>query len=237
MNATQPDHATTDVPAIQLSGVRFAYSAGDPVIAIDDWRVPQGESMFLRGPSGSGKSTLLHLICGLLLPSAGSVAVFGTRVDALRGHARDRFRARRIGVVFQQFNLLPYLSVGDNLRVAAHFGRGSPMQCETLVERLRLPRDILACRAGELSVGQQQRVAIARALINRPALIIADEPTSALDADTRDAFLDLLLETAAEERATVLFVSHDAALAPRFDSRADLPALNKSATERNSDAA
>ena len=225
-------------PAIAMTDLRFAYGGGPVVLAIDRWRVPAGSSTFLRGPSGSGKSTLLHLVCGLLSPTGGRLAVCGEDLGALRGHARDRFRARHVGVVFQQFNLLPYLSVLDNLKLAARFGglAGPPDPAE-LLRRLRLPRPLLDRKAGSLSVGQQQRVAIARALINRPALLVADEPTSALDADARDAFVDLLLEQAGEGRATVLFVSHDAALASHFEHTADLTELNAAAAPVSPDAA
>ena len=214
--------------AIDITNLEFAYqeSAGT-VLAIERWAVPAGSSMFLRGPSGCGKSTLLHLICGLLAPSRGRLHACGQDLQQLRGHARDRFRARHIGVVFQQFNLLPYLTVRDNLRLAEHFSHVSgAMDPVELLRRLRLREALLERRAGSLSVGQQQRVAIARAVINRPQLLIADEPTSALDADARDAFVDLMLELAGEGRATVLFVSHDAALARHFDQTADLQTLN-----------
>jgi putative ABC transport system ATP-binding protein len=215
-------------PAIDITDLAFAYDhQAGPVLAIERWVVPAGSSMFLRGPSGSGKSTLLHLICGLLTPSRGRLHVCGQDLQQLRGHGRDRFRARHIGVVFQQFNLLPYLTVRDNLRLAAHFGREpGALDPSELLRRLQLPATVLARPAGSLSVGQQQRVAIARAVINRPELLIADEPTSALDADARDAFIDFVLELAGEEGTTVLFVSHDASLARHFDQAADLPALN-----------
>lgn len=215
-------------PAIEINDLEFAYGPrAGRVLAVEQWSVPAGSSTFLRGPSGSGKSTLLHLICGLLAPSRGRLRVCGQDLQQLRGHARDRFRARHIGVVFQQFNLLPYLSVLDNLRLAERFGRApEPLDPLELLRRLHLPEVLLARQAGSLSVGQQQRVAIARALINRPQLLIADEPTSALDSDARDAFIDLLLELAGEGRATVLFVSHDASLARHFDEAADLLSLN-----------
>ena len=224
--------------AIDISDLRFAYGGGREVLSIDRWRVAAGSSTFLRGPSGSGKSTLLHLVCGLLSPSAGALTVCGQDMRRLRGHARDRFRARHIGVVFQQFNLLPYLTVNDNLRIAARFGaRGGSLEPAALLERLRLPRALLARQAGSLSVGQQQRVAIARALTNRPALLIADEPTSALDADARDAFVDLLLQPASAGRPTVLFHSHDASLASHFQHSTDLTALNRALAGGGADAA
>jgi putative ABC transport system ATP-binding protein len=227
------------VAAIDISDLEFAYDRrAASVLAIEHWTVPRGASTFLRGPSGSGKSTLLHLICGLLTPSRGRLQVCGQDMTQLRGHARDRFRARHIGVVFQQFNLLPYLSVRDNLHIAERFGSArDPLELAELLRRLDLPAAFLDRPAGSLSVGQQQRVAIARALVNRPDLLIADEPTSALDADARDAFIDLMLELAGEGRATVLFVSHDASLARHFDRAEDLPALNRIPRGSGADAA
>jgi len=225
--------------AIDISDLEFAYDrrAGS-VLAVERWTVPRGSSTFLRGPSGSGKSTLLHLVCGLLTPSSGRLHVCGQDLERLRGHARDRFRARHIGVVFQQFNLLPYLTVLDNLRLAERFGRATDaLDPAELLSRLDLPAGVLERQAGSLSVGQQQRVAIARALVNRPELLIADEPTSALDSDARDSFIDLMLELAGEGRATVLFVSHDASLARHFDQAADLPSLNSVSGNTTSHAA
>jgi putative ABC transport system ATP-binding protein len=224
--------------AISIRELRFAYPGGPEVLLIDHWDVPAGSATFLRGPSGSGKSTLLHLICGLLTAGSGRIRVCGESVSELGPQARDRFRARHIGLVFQQFNLLPYLSVGDNLALALRFSRAAePLKPALLLERLRLPSALLTQQAGQLSVGQQQRVAIARALIHRPQVLIADEPSSALDADARDAFINLLLELAQEDNTTVLFVSHDAALAAHFDHTADLRDLNRATTERNRHAA
>lgn len=227
-HATPPTGKTmTQPPAIELRDVIFAYPGGHPVIDISRWRIERGSRVFLKGPSGSGKSTLLHLIAGLLLPQSGDITVCGECVSSLKAHARDRFRAREIGIVYQQFNLLPYLTVQDNLRVAEHFGSGkSPVSASALLQRLRLPEEQLHRRVDQLSVGQQQRVAIARALINAPSLLIVDEPTSALDADARDTFISLLLEVAAAQQATVLFVSHDASLTHYFDQVTDLASLN-----------
>ena len=222
-------------PAIELDAVRFEWPGGAGLaLALDALTVERGERVFVRGPSGSGKTTLLSLIGGIVSPGAGTVRVDGTDVGALTGGARDRFRADRIGFVFQQFNLLPFLSVGENVRLGCRFSRarrqraidaGGTLEAETdrLLDALRLPfRGDDRRTAAELSVGQQQRVAAARALIGRPALVIADEPTSALDADARDAFLDLLFAEAGAAGATLLFVSHDAALAPRFDRAVEL---------------
>lgn len=186
--------------------------------------VQAGERVLLLGESGSGKSTLLSLICGTLLPDAGHVEVAGTDLSTLSSSARDRFRAEHIGVIFQQFNLLPFGTVADNILLPLHFAPERRSQAgdaraaaQDLCRQLKLPENLFSARADSLSVGQQQRVAVARALIGQPPLIIADEPTSALDAKTQSAFLDLLFEQTAANNAALLMVSHDPRLGERFD--------------------
>ena len=183
-----------------------------------------GETLLLLGESGSGKSTLLSLICGTIIPNAGRVAVAGTELASLSGAARDRFRAEHVGVIFQQFNLLPFGSVADNICLPLRFAPerrrrvgDARAEVETLVAALNLPSKIRSAKARNLSVGQQQRVAVARALIGQPPLIIADEPTSALDAGTQAAFLDLLFAQREANGQSLLMVSHDSRLAARFD--------------------
>ncbi|HBA66545.1 MAG TPA: hypothetical protein DCZ48_10310, partial [Methylococcaceae bacterium] len=171
------------------------------------------------------KSTLLSLISGILVPASGQIKILGTDLARIGGMARDRFRARHIGVIFQQFNLLPYLSVEANIELAVKFGHRPILNKDSIAEltdRLGLDRSILKRKASQLSVGQQQRVAVARALINHPELIIADEPTSSLDSDTRDEFMRVLLESAALNRTTVVFVSHDKSLGHYFDQEISL---------------
>ena len=188
----------------------------------------RGERLLLVGPSGSGKSTLLALIAGIVAPLEGQIRVLGEDIARLGASARDRFRAEHMGVVFQMFNLLPYGSAVDNVLLPLSFapkrrarvGSQSAQESEAgrLLARLGLDASAVARRrAADLSVGQQQRVAAARALIGRPELMIADEPTSALDTDTRDQFLALVFGELTESGAGLLMVSHDAALAPRFD--------------------
>ncbi len=183
--------------------------------------------MFLQGPSGSGKSTLLGVIAGVFAPTAGEAMILGQPFHKMTAAARDRVRADAMGVIFQQFNLVPYLNLIENVLLPCRFSRHraarvGPTEAERidkakrLLNRLGLKEEAGANRpAAELSVGQQQRVAAARALIGLPSLIIADEPTSALDAETRDAFIETLLSEA--EQAAVLFVSHDASLSKHFD--------------------
>nr|WP_217430475.1 ABC transporter ATP-binding protein [Sulfitobacter algicola] len=186
--------------------------------------VAQGESLLLLGESGSGKSTFLSLICGTILPDKGRVDIAGTDIAALSGGVRDKVRAEQIGVIFQQFNLLPFGSVMDNILLPLHFAPArrkraadATTEASQLCAALGLPAGVTSAKATTLSVGQQQRVAVARALIGQPPLIIADEPTSALDANSQVAFLDLLFEQANTHNTSLLMVSHDARLGERFD--------------------
>ena len=228
--------------AIDITNLTYSYTGSDAqsVLNIPAWEVKEGEHVFLYGPSGSGKSTLLNILAGILQPRQGEVRLLGEPFSALSARKRDQFRARHIGVVFQQFNLVPYLSVLDNILLAAHFGgrmvtagkwtsADVQRRTESLLGRLALPTALLDQRADALSVGQQQRVAIVRALINDPEIVIADEPTSALDSDARDQFIDLLLECVGEGKRTLIFVSHDRSLASHFSESVDLQSLNPKA--------
>ncbi len=229
--------------AIRLTGVEFAYAGGEPIVDIPELEVARGERLFVEGPSGSGKSTLLCLVAGILTPSAGTVDVLGEPVSVLGAAARDRFRAEKIGFVFQMFNLLPYLSLIDNVVLPCHFSRPRASvalqnsvslkdEAGRLLGRLGLGANALrGRRVTELSIGQQQRVAVARALIGRPPLVIADEPTSAMDATARIAFVELLLEECAIAGSTVVFVSHDPALAASFERRVSMTEINFAPTE------
>jgi len=222
-------------PAIRVRDLRFAYGAGAPVLDLPDFSVARGERVFLHGPSGSGKTTLLGLLAGVLRAEQGTVELLGTDLGRLSGGKRDRFRALHLGYIFQMFNLIPYLSVLENVGLPcrlsaerrARLGDGSVnAAAERLLERLGIAgeRDRPVT---ELSVGQQQRVAAARALIGAPEIVIADEPTSSLDAGRRTEFLELLFATCADAGATLLFVSHDERLGGLFDREASLPELNR----------
>lgn len=226
-------------PVIELRDVRFRWSADGPwVLDVPEFAVARGEHVFLAGPSGSGKSSLLSLVAGIALAQSGTVRVLDQAPAELRGAARDRFRADHLGVVFQLFNLLPYLSVLENVTLACRFSPrrrenaaragGAEAEARRLLHELGLGDETLhARRSTALSVGQQQRVAAARALIGAPEIVIADEPTSALDTGLRAAFVDLLLAECSAAGATLVFVSHDLALAPRFPRRLALPELNR----------
>ncbi|MEM6904553.1 MAG: ATP-binding cassette domain-containing protein, partial [Pseudomonadota bacterium] len=186
-------------PVVAISDLSYAWRGRAPFrLNLRELSLPRGERAVLLGASGSGKSTLLSLIAGILTPQSGSVTVAGTALTGLSGAARDRFRARHLGVIFQEFNLLPFATPLDNILLGLSFsGNRKPPDAAgralTLTRSLGLPDDLITrARAAELSVGQQQRVAVARALIGEPSLILADEPTSALDAASQEAFLDLL---------------------------------------------
>lgn len=212
---------------------RWPHAAADTVV-IPRLDIAAGQAVFLHGPSGCGKSTLLGLLAGVLLPQQGSVAVLGQDWAALGAARRDAARADHVGYIFQQFNLLPYLSVLANVELPCRFSalrraRAAPGAAQLLLQRVALPERLWQQPAAELSVGQQQRVAAARALIGAPELVIADEPTSALDAPLRDGFMDLLLAATRDSGATLVFVSHDDRLAERFDTRLSLPAINEAA--------
>ena len=233
-----PAPAAGPAPALLLQGLRYRWpGAAADAIDLDRLVLMPGDTVFLRGPSGCGKSTLLSLAAGVLLPQAGQAGLLGQSWAALGASARDRHRADHLGYIFQQFNLLPYLSVLDNVRLplrfsprrAARAAKAGGDAAELLLERTGLPRSHWRQPAGALSVGQQQRVAAARALIGAPEVVIADEPTSALDEPLREAFMTLLLHSCAAAGSALLFVSHDARLAERFARVIDLPAINRAA--------
>jgi putative ABC transport system ATP-binding protein len=222
---------------ITLSGLRYRWPRADSdILAIDHLVIPSGEAVFLHGPSGCGKSTLLGLLAGVLLAQPGAVTVLGHDWALLPAGRRDHQRANQVGFIFQQFNLLPYLSVRDNVLLPCRFSalraqRAGRLDAaaEALLQRVGLAPALWSVPAGRLSVGQQQRVAAARALVGAPALVIADEPTSALDAALRDSFMDLLLGACRANGSTLVFVSHDERLAGRFDRRVSLPEINRAA--------
>lgn len=227
-------------PALTISGLQYAYPRGPVVLDLPEFTLAAGERLFLKGPSGSGKSTLLGLIGGVLKPTAGRINVLGTDYAGLKGAALDRFRADHIGYVFQQFNLLPYLGLRDNVLLPCRFSAlrrqraeaaagTAHASAEALLERVGLGAALWGRPAAQLSVGQQQRVAAARALIGQPELMIADEPTSALDAALRDSFMALLLQQCRDAGSTLVFVSHDERLAAQFDETLALAQINHAA--------
>jgi putative ABC transport system ATP-binding protein len=219
--------------AIQIEKLKFSYSPQSPLILdMPSWQVEQGERLFLQGPSGCGKSSLLNLISGVLPVKQGQLSVLDTRLDTLSSHQRDRFRAQHIGYVFQRFNLIPYLSAIDNVRLACTFTdqqrdkHDFEAQANSLLVSLGIDQTHWHKASHQLSVGQQQRVAIARAMIHQPQLLIVDEPTSSLDHHSRDAFIQLLLRQVESTSLTLLFVSHDQTLSPYFSRSQTMNEIN-----------
>jgi putative ABC transport system ATP-binding protein len=221
--------------AIHLQNVVFGYDRRTPVLHVKELVVKTGKRVFLYGPSGSGKTTLLGLITGILQPQTGSCKVLGQEMTKMSMSARDQLRGSEIGYIFQSLNLIPYLTVQQNVALPCHIHarRRKNIVAPTIdkeVERLinRLELDTHLDRGvKKLSTGQQQRVAIARAIIGKPSLVIADEPTSSLDTDRQQAFLELLFEVCDEAKATLVFVSHDRSLMTRFDEQIALSEVSR----------
>jgi putative ABC transport system ATP-binding protein len=221
--------------AVRLQNLVFGYNPKTPVLRVDELVVEMGKRVFLYGPSGSGKTTLLGLITGILQPQQGSCMVLGKELTKMSMSARDQHRGSEMGYIFQSFNLIPYLTVRQNVALPCqvHKGRHNRIvaptlreEVERLVKRLGLEAK-LDRNVKKLSTGEQQRVAIARSVIGKPSLVIADEPTSSLDSDRRQAFLELLFEVCDEAQATLIFVSHDRSLMDRFDERIPLSKISQ----------
>ncbi len=223
---------------VRLRDVRFGWPGSPPLLDIPALDIAASERLFIHGPSGCGKSTLLGLIGGVLTAQRGTVEVLGHDLGRRSGAQRDALRAAHIGFIFQMFNLLPYLSVLENVLLPCRFSAGRRERATAgglaladegrrLLGTLGLGADdILHREVTRLSIGQQQRVAAARALIGRPELVIADEPTSSLDHDARRGFLDLLMDECRGAGSAVIFVSHDRSLAGRFGRCIALGELN-----------
>lgn len=197
-------------------------------------KIKTSEKVFIHGPSGSGKSTLLNLLSGVLKPTKGEIHILGENIAPLSVRQKDKFRGDHIGFIFQSFNLIPYLSVKENIilpYLASKLRRkrlqsSIDQEVNQLAGHLNLT-DYLEKKASQLSVGQQQRVAVARALIGSPDIILADEPTSSLDDSVTEKFMNLLLEEQKAKKFTLVFVSHDKRLSKHFDREISLSNINK----------
>lgn len=224
---------------IHLENLEFCWEKErPPVLAIESLQITAGAHVFIEGPSGSGKSTLLSLLAGVNTPQKGSLQVLDHPLEAMSSVQRDHFRADHIGYIFQMFNLIPYLSMVENVTLPCRFSLqrreralrhvdSLEQEAVRLLEHLDLAHPELIERpVTNLSVGQQQRVAAARALMGAPELLIADEPTSSLDNARREAFVHLLFEECSKTDSTLVFVSHDATLEPLFDHTIKLPEIN-----------
>ena len=224
------ERSDLNAETIRLDSVRFYWSKNkDFKIFIPELKISEGEKVLLLGESGSGKTTLLSLISGFLSPISGDIYLNEKNINSLSARNRDQYRSDNIGIIFQQFNLLPYANVIDNIILPLYFSkvRASKIinQKETainLCKSLRLPDTVTSMQASNLSVGQQQRVAVARALIGNPSLVIADEPTSSLDSDAQNIFLDLMFAQIEKNNSSLLMVSHDISLSSYFDRVIDI---------------
>ncbi|MCT4588838.1 MAG: ABC transporter ATP-binding protein [Carboxylicivirga sp.] len=213
------------------------------LLDIKELSIKQGEKIFISGASGSGKTSLLSLLSGIIEPQSGSIEILNKDITALKSSQRDGFRANYLGYIFQQFNLLPYLSVIDNVILPCRFSEirmqkvldnnNKPeKEAKRLLEHLGIiGSNLLSKPVTELSVGQQQRVAAARALMGSPELLIADEPTSSLDADAQEAFIQLLFNECKNQDTSLVFVSHDTRFLSLFDRSLHLEKLNKTETQ------
>lgn len=220
---------------IRITNLEFAWPGATPLLQIPHFELARAESVFIKGPSGSGKSTLLGLLAGIQVANQGELHLLGRDLSRLSSRARDQVRADHLGYIFQQFNLLPFLSVIENVCSALIFSRhkrarlsqSATAEAERLLSELQLAPELWRQPVHKLSIGQQQRVAAARALMGSPELVIADEPTSALDADSRSAFMTLLFQECRRQGSSLIFVSHDAALESQFERVVSLTELNR----------
>jgi len=214
-----------------LTEVKKSFTEPDgsplPILDIPEFRLAAGEQIAMVGRSGCGKTTLLHIIAGIARPDSGKVEIDGTDITRLSEHQRDRFRADRLGYVFQTFNLLPGFSALENVVLGMTFSRGrsSRDRARRLLERVGLAHR-LTHKPPMLSVGEQQRVAVARALANQPKLLLADEPTANVDAGHQRQIVDLIRETCQEENVALLLVTHALEVSEQFDRVEHLEQLN-----------
>ena len=228
-----------DQVILEIKNLSFRWkNSGSPLLDMPEFMVKKHEHVFLQGPSGSGKSTLLGLIGGILVSESGELKLLGQDIKNLSRSGRDSFRVDHVGFIFQLFNLLPYLSIEENVMLPLSFSSvrakkagktkiDQVKNAERLLKSLGLGEQLAKNNPViELSVGQQQRVAAARALIGNPEIIIADEPTSALDTDIRHSFLELLFGECKKAGSTLLFVSHDSTLSEFFNRKISMDDIN-----------
>ena len=215
---------------IELRDLQFAYEEGGFGLKVDRLSVPKGQRVGWIGPSGSGKTTLLHLVAGIAIPAGGHVETCGKDLTALRDGARRDFRIANVGLVFQDFALLDYLSVLDNILLPYRINRSLRLEEPVRARAQQLSDDVgvvdmLSRRPTQLSQGERQRVAVCRALIANPTLILADEPTANLDPRNAARVLDALDEYAKKQAATLVVVTHDRDVLTRFDETVDVSAF------------
>ena len=217
---------------IDIQKLKFNYDLTQNILNIDELKIAEGEKVFLYGPSGLGKSTLLNIIAGVLKASSGDVNILGQNFNQISQGKRDKIRGENIGYIFQNFNLIPYLNIKDNITLPCRINPNRShsidyvFQADEIIESLGLTEHVLK-NVTDLSIGQQQRVAAARALIGNPKLVIADEPTSSLDEKNTEEFMKLLIKECDKRKFTLLFVSHDSRLQQYFSRSLSLSEINK----------
>ena len=217
---------------LEVAELRKSFASPDgsvlKVINVAAYAVEEKAQVGIRGRSGMGKTTFLHLLAGILKSDAGTVRLDDVEVSALDEAQRDRYRATKIGYIFQTFNLLQGFTALENVMLGMAFGAGANRDHATgLLQRVGLG-DRLHYTPRQLSTGQQQRVAVARALANRPRIVLADEPTGNLDAKHAQEAIDLIRETCRENAAALLLVSHDSEVLQRFEQVVEFDAINRS---------
>ena len=221
---------------VELEQIDFAYREGRFRLSIPSLSVADGERVAVVGPSGTGKTTLLNLVAGIIRPAAGTLRVAGTDLALLSDDALRRFRASTVGFVFQDFALLDYLTARENIlypyRItpALRLDTEVRQRAEALAAEVGLAQK-LDRHPSALSQGEQQRIAICRALVTQPRLVLSDEATGNLDPENKDLILDLLFKQAAQAGASILAVTHDHALLPRFDRVVDFAGFQSSQTQ------
>jgi putative ABC transport system ATP-binding protein len=209
-----------DATGLHVTDLRFAYPGDAFRLHVPKLEIEAGQTLALAGPSGAGKSTLVRLLTGLLAPASGQVRLGDSRVDALSVEQRRAFRLRHVGLVFQDFALLDYLTVIENILLPHEFKGGTDAavrgRARGLAEHLQISQ-YLEKRVSRLSQGERQRVAVARALVHEPRFIFADEPTASLDPSRGRIVVDLMIEDARRRGACLVMVTHDPNLLPMFD--------------------
>lgn len=221
--------------SLQLRNIRKTYrEPGGGVIAIlniAEFQLAIGEQVALVGQSGGGKTTLLNVIAGITMPDSGEVKIGGVDITRLHESARDRFRAERIGYVFQTFNLLPAFTALENVLLGMSFGgrHVNRVKASELLNRVGLGHR-LNHKPGQLSVGEQQRVSVARALVNTPQILLADEPTANVDPAHQQSVLDLIRDTCREHEVALLMVTHAPEVAGQFERVERLSDFNRPGT-------
>ncbi len=221
---------------IEISDLRFAYPGGFG-LSVPSLTIAHGERLALVGPSGSGKTTLVYLMTGILSPAAGSISLGGEAVTGRSDGDLRNLRISKVGFIFQEFELLEYLNVRENILLPYLMNHSLKLGAEVRARAETLAGDVglgdkLARRPGELSHGERQRVAICRALVTQPSVIVADEPTGNLDRATADSILDLILEQVESHDATLVAVTHDPTLLDRFDRVVDLSDYTEAGVSR-----